>query len=134
IRLFSYDTPAPSQKPEHTTGIHLHAATGKVQVQAQRDQANLNAQQTVTISSNNQVTLASPTQLKLVANGTGLTLKDGNILIQCPKEAMFKASLKQQLGPMGASHTAPPLPKSQIKGCEFSVSDATQSGAAGTLR
>ncbi|WP_171013984.1 DUF2345 domain-containing protein, partial [Chitinivorax sp. B] len=128
IRLFSYDTPAPSQKPEHTTGIHLHAATGKVQVQAQRDQANLNAQQTVTISSNNQVTLASPTQLKLVANGTGLTLNGGNITICCPKAAVFKASLKQQLGPMGVQHAAPPLPQSNLAVCPLKLADAAASG------
>ncbi|MBB5020568.1 uncharacterized protein (DUF2345 family), partial [Chitinivorax tropicus] len=83
---------------------------------------------------NQQLTLASPTQLKLVANGSGLTLKDGNILIQCPKAAVFKASVKQQLGPQGASHAAPALPHGPFKGCEFKNADATQSGSAGVLR
>ncbi|MBB5018257.1 uncharacterized protein (DUF2345 family), partial [Chitinivorax tropicus] len=78
---------------------------------------------------NQQLTLASPTQLKLVANGSGLTLKDGNILIQCPKAAVFKASVKQQLGPQGASHAAPALSTSKIQGCAEKIQAAANNGS-----
>lgn len=117
LRVFSYGKKAADAKPEQSQGLRFHAATGKAVVQAQKDKAHINAQKSVSISSNAKVEVSSPTQCLMIAGGTGLELKGGNITITTPGAALFKAAAHSQTGPASASHSAPALPNSKLKAC-----------------
>ncbi|PHV10534.1 type VI secretion system Vgr family protein [Chitinimonas sp. BJB300] len=128
LRIFAGGTKPDAKQPEQTQGIRLLAASGQAIVQAQKDKANLNAKKAIVISTNTEAYIASPTVLSLIAQGAGLELKDGNITLYVPNGLKIQASQKIWEGPAGASHQAPALPKSQIKGCALKLSAAAGAG------
>ncbi|MBT0964228.1 type VI secretion system Vgr family protein, partial [Denitromonas iodatirespirans] len=71
---------AGGSKPNQETGIALHAASGKVSVQAQSGQLRAAADKTVTLASTSaSIHASAKTHLLLTAKGAYLKLEGGNI-------------------------------------------------------
>lgn len=121
IRLFAGGTKPDAGQPEQSRDLRLIAASGNAIVQAQKDQANLNALKAVNISSQQSTTLASPTNLKLIAQGAGLELKDGNITLYAPNGATFKAGMKTMTGAEKGNHRFPNMPGSKLYAGHFHI-------------
>ncbi|PHV10414.1 type VI secretion system Vgr family protein [Chitinimonas sp. BJB300] len=128
LRVFAGGTKPDGKQPEQTRGIRLLAASGQTIVQAQKAKADLNAKQAITVSTNADALIASPTVLKLTAQGAGLELQGGNITLYVPNGLKMQASQKIWEGPAGASHQAEKMPTSQIKGCALRLSAAAGAG------
>ncbi|MGQ5525259.1 type VI secretion system Vgr family protein [Chitinimonas sp. PSY-7] len=128
LRVFAGGAKPDGKQPEQTQGIRLLAASGQAIVQAQKDKANLNAKKAITASTNADALIASPTVLKLTAQGAGMELKDGNITLYVPNGLKMQASQKIWEGPAAASHQAEKMPTSQIKGCAQKLGAAAGAG------
>lgn len=86
-------------RPITETGIKLHAASGKVSVQAQTDKADLNAQKDVSVQSTAASVLASaPKHQLLTAQGAYIRLEGGNIQVHAPGSVTFHAGQKNWTG------------------------------------
>ncbi|MCP5220429.1 MAG: DUF2345 domain-containing protein [Zoogloeaceae bacterium] len=95
---------ASGSKPNTETGIALHAASGKVSVQAQSGQLRAAADKTVTVASTTANLKASAkTHLLATAGGAYLKLEGGNIELHAPGPVKLKASLKSLTGPAMAT-------------------------------
>ncbi|PPD04130.1 MAG: type VI secretion system tip protein VgrG [Methylobacter sp.] len=115
ISLFTQGNPAAPSNPVQTTGIALHAATGKVSLQSQSDKTTLTASQTLTIASTQAgIRIAAPHHLLMTAQGAGIILEGGNITLTAPGTAAFKASMKVLAGAGRIPIKLPSFPKSQI--------------------
>lgn len=128
LRVFAGGAKPDAKQPEQTRGLRLLAASGQAILQAQKDKANLNALKAVNVSSNADALIASPTTLKLSAQGAGLELKGGNITLFAPNGVKFKASKKVWDGTGSASHEGPKMAQSQFKGCAQKLSAAAGAG------
>ncbi|MBA4155644.1 DUF2345 domain-containing protein, partial [Flavobacterium sp.] len=107
--------PPETANPIQTTGIALHAATGKVSMQSQSDQTRLTADKTLTIASTQaSIRIAAPHHLLMTAQGAGIQLEGGNITLTAPGTAAFKASMKVLAGAGRIPIKLPSFPKSQI--------------------
>jgi len=92
-------------KPNQETGIHLHAASGAVSVQAQSGKLSAAADKKVTIASTNgNVSASANTSLLATALGAFLRLEGGNIELQAPGKIEFKASQKILTGPLSVEN------------------------------
>lgn len=91
-------------------GLSMIASAGPVDIQAQRDDINLNAQGELTIISiNAEAEMAAGTTLHLaVDGGASLTMEGGNITFACPGQIKVHASAHQFQGP-SSSHVGLPL-------------------------
>jgi type VI secretion system secreted protein VgrG len=116
--------------PNTETGIHLHAASGKVSAQAQSGQIRAAANQTVTLASTTASLNASAKgHLLATAKGAYLKIEGGNIQLHAPGAVRLKASQKNLTGPKSSSASAS-LPKAgDLKGCAASTAQAGASGA-----
>ena len=95
---------ASGSKPNTETGIALHAASGKVSVQAQSGQLSAAADKTVTVASTTANLKASAkTHLLATAGGAYLKLEGGNIELHAPGPVKLKASMKNLTGPAMAT-------------------------------
>lgn len=113
------------------TGIHLHAASGKVSTQAQSGQLKAAADKKVTIASTTSSLNASAKgHLLATAKGAYLKIEGGDIQIHAPGPVKLKASQKNLTGPKSSSVSAS-LPKAgELKGCgEAAVGSAGVGGA-----
>jgi type VI secretion system VgrG family protein len=132
ISLFTYGKASAKDKPNQETGIHLHAASGKLSSQSQDDATRLTADKTITVASVTKgVSVTAKQYVMLTAQGAFLKLEGGNIMVHGPGKIEFKASMKELTGPQStASSTQPPL-KGSIQGCAQATSDASaqQAGA-----
>jgi len=78
----------------------LHAASGKVSVQAQSDVVKVTADKAITVASvTKSVNIAAKEHVMLTAQGAYLKLEGGNIMIHGPGTMLFKASMKELAGP-----------------------------------
>jgi type VI secretion system secreted protein VgrG len=112
IGLFTYGKASLADKPNQETGIKLHAASGKVSVQAQSDVLKVTADKTITVASiTKAVNIAAKEHVMLTAQGAYLKLEGGNIMIHGPGTMEFKASMKELAGPANARLSLPRLPK-----------------------
>lgn len=120
-------------KPNKETGIHLHAASGTVSVQAQSGKILAAADQKVTIASTQgSLTASAKTHLLLTAQGAFIKFEGGNIQLHAPGKVEFKASQKILTGPKSStSHYSFPVvaafPNSVCIPCMLK---AAQSGSA----
>lgn len=120
-------------KPSTETGIHLHAASGTVSVQAQSGKILAAADQKVTIASTQgSLTASAKTHLLLTAQGAFIKFEGGNIQLHAPGKIEFKASQKNLTGPKSStSHYSFPgvaaFPNSVCIPCMLK---AAQSGSA----
>jgi len=100
LALFTHGKAKNSQKPNSETGTHLHAASGKVSVQAQSGKIIAAADKKVTIASTHASLTANAKQKILAtAQGAYLKIEGGNIEVHAPKKVEFKASKKNWMGP-----------------------------------
>ncbi|GGB96112.1 type VI secretion system Vgr family protein [Pseudoduganella buxea] len=114
ISLFTYGKAGAAEKPNQETGLKLHAASGKVSVQAQSDVAKVTADKLITVASvGKSVSLSAKEHVMLTAQGAYLKLEGGDIMIHGPGTMTFKASMKELGGPASASPTLPALPKAE---------------------
>ena len=115
------------------TGIKLHAATGRVSIEAQSDSATLAAQEHVTLSSQANVSLGGSDELLLNAGNAYIKLSGGNIEIGGPGAAEFKAAIKQLEGPGGGSVPTAAMATGQATGgieraCQYALNNADSAG------
>jgi type VI secretion system secreted protein VgrG len=100
ISLFTYGKASAPDKPNQETGIKLHAASGKVSVQAQSDVLKVTAEKAITVASvTRSVNIAAKEHVMLTAQEAYLKLEGGNIMIHGPGTITFKASMKELAGP-----------------------------------
>ena len=113
------------------TGIHLHAASGKVSTQAQSGQIRAAADKKVTIASTAaNVNASAKGHLLATAKGAYLKIDGGNIQIHAPGAVQLKASQKNLTGPKSSSVSAS-LPKAgKLPDCAQSRAESASNGAA----
>jgi Rhs element Vgr protein len=116
ISLFTYGKATKGEKPNQEIGIKLHAASGKVSVQAQSDLLKVTADKAITVASvTKSVTVAAKEHVMLTAQGAYLKLEGGNIMIHGPGTMEFKASMKELAGPADNSISLKAFPRSQLQ-------------------
>lgn len=95
---------AGSSKPNKETGIALHAASGKVSIQAQSGQLRAAADKTLTVASTTaSVQASAKTHLLATAGGAYLKIEGGNISLHAPEAVKLKTRMKNLTGPASAS-------------------------------
>ncbi|TVT71757.1 MAG: type VI secretion system tip protein VgrG [Denitromonas halophila] len=121
---------ASGSKPNTETGIALHAASGKVSLQAQSGQLRAAADKTVTLASTTANLKASAkTHLLATAGGAYIKLEGGNISLHAPGPVKLKASMKNLTGPKSSS-VGGSLPKAgDLRVCAAAAAQAGASGA-----
>ena len=128
ISLFTYGKISKdlAQKPNQETGIHLHAASGKVSSQSQSDKTTVTADKSITVASiSKSITIAAPKHVLMTAMGAFLKLEGGNIMLHAPGKVVFKAGMKEFSGAASSSPVLPLFPISTLtlkrkKGYPFS--------------
>ncbi len=130
IALFTIGK-ASGNKPNQETGIHLHAASGKVSTQAQSGPIRAAADKRVTLASTEaSVTAEAPKYLLATANGAYMRLEGPNIQLHAPGQVKFKSSQKNWTGPKSSS-VALSLPKlGELTLCEMKSTQAAANGGA----
>jgi type VI secretion system secreted protein VgrG len=114
ISLFTYGKASKPDKPNQETGIKLHAASGKVSVQAQSDVVKVTADKAITVASvTKSVNIAAKEHVMLTAQGAYIKLEGGNIMIHGPGTMAFKASMKELAGPADGSIDLAAAPKAR---------------------
>lgn len=115
ITLFTYGDAKAKRKDQGDKGIKLHAAHGKVDLQAQSAELKAAADKDVRITSTHaRVEAAAREHVLLAAGGAYIKIAGGNIEIHAPGSVQFKASQKDVSGPASFSPTAISLPKSEL--------------------
>ncbi|NSL57090.1 type VI secretion system Vgr family protein [Uliginosibacterium aquaticum] len=93
IALYTYGKASDGSRPVQDTGLKLHAAKGKLSVQAQSDKADFNADKKVTITSTTKdVLLQGKNDLALTAGGASIQISGGNITLIAPGKVELKGS------------------------------------------
>lgn len=130
IALYVQGGKPPAGRPIDQTGIHLHAASGQVSVQAQQDRAAFVAEKAVTVSSSEaSVAVQAKAHVLLTAAGAYLKLQGGDIEIGAPGNALFKGAQRELAGPQSANPPQIKLAKGKAKLCEFKTRAADADGA-----
>ena len=112
ISLFTCGDAKARRKEQGDKGIRLHAAQGKVDVQAQSGALNAAADKDVEISSTHRkVEAAAKEHVLLAAGGAYVKLAGGNIEIHAPGSVQFKAAMKELDGPASMTSELPILPR-----------------------
>jgi len=117
ISLFTYGKANAKEKPNQETGLHLHAASGKVSSQSQESSTTLTADKSVTVASiTAEVNIVAKQHVLLTTQGAAIRIEGGNITLNAPGKVEFKASKKELAGPARGEASLPALPKpSQAK-------------------
>ncbi|MDB5799955.1 MAG: vgrG, partial [Rhodocyclales bacterium] len=111
IALYTYGKQSDTKRPVKDTGLKLHAAKGKVSVQAQSDKADFNADKAVTITSTTaDVLLQGKGKLLLTAGGAGIEIAGGDITLTASGTVDLKAAQRNLSGGKSASGGAITLP------------------------
>ncbi|SNU79443.1 Uncharacterized protein conserved in bacteria [Neisseria zoodegmatis] len=96
-------------------GAKLQTNQGKVEIQAQNDEMQLNALKDATITSSaGKVTVAAKDEILLTSGGGYIKIKDGNIELGCPKMVWVKCAGFQVMGPRSLSQMFNTLPKTKF--------------------
>lgn len=104
IALYTYGKQSDNARPVKDLGLKLHAARGKVSVQAQSDKADFNADKAVTITSTTaDVMLQGKDKLTVTAGGAAIEISGGNITLTASGVVDLKASQRNFSGPKSAS-------------------------------
>lgn len=115
ISLFTHGD-ADTQRKEHgDKGVKLHAAHGKVDVQAQSGELKAAADKDVNVASTHaKVEVAAKEHVLLTAGGAYVKIGSGNIEIHAPGSVQFKASMKELGGPASLAAELVSLPKGKL--------------------
>ncbi len=115
ISLFTYGDAKAKRKEQGDRGIKLHAAHGKVDLQAQSAELKAAADKDVNISSTHaKVEAAAKEHVLLTAGGAYIKIAGGNIQIHAPRVVQFKAGMKDLSGPTSQMYAMPEFPDSTI--------------------
>jgi uncharacterized protein involved in type VI secretion and phage assembly len=125
ISLFTY---GDAKAKRADKGIKLHAASGKLTMQAQSAELKAAADKDVTISSNAKVEAAASEHVLLTAGGAYVKIAGGNIQIHAPGSVQFKAGQKVMGGGASMSAEMPSLPKGNLQPCPQKLTAAAGSG------
>lgn len=116
LSIFTVGKVGNRSKPNSETGIHLHAASGKVSLQSQSGKTTAAADKKVTIASTDASLSASAKKhLLATAKGAYLKIEGGNISVHAPGKVEFKASQKNWTGPKSSTVSTPSFPKSELQ-------------------
>ncbi|WP_136419632.1 type VI secretion system Vgr family protein [Herbaspirillum sp. ST 5-3] len=111
ISLFTCGDAKAARKEQGDKGIKLHAAQGKVDVQAQSAEVKIAADKNVGIDSTSaKVEVAAKEHVMLTAGGAYIKIAGGNIEIHAPGKVEFKAGMKVLDGPAKKKIDLPVLP------------------------
>lgn len=99
----------------HRAGMKLIAAGGRIDIQAQQDEMELQAKQAMRLSStDNAIILAGKQEILLTSGDAYIRLAGGNIEIHAPKTVDIKGARKSLSGPASLSHTFNQFPESRF--------------------
>ncbi|MBS1159017.1 MAG: Rhs element Vgr protein [Proteobacteria bacterium] len=131
IALFTVGKAGSKSKANSETGIHLHAASGKVSLQSQNGKTIAAADKKVTIASTSgSLNASAKSHILATAQGAYLKIEGGNIQVHAPGKVELKASQKNLTGPKSSSSSAS-LPKAgELKGCAQAAKTAGGVGGA----
>jgi type VI secretion system VgrG family protein len=116
ISLFTYGDAKAKRKEQGDKGMKLHAAHGKVDVQAQSAELRAAADKDVNITSTQaKVEAAARQHVLLTAAGAYIKISGGNIEIHAPGQVLFKAAMKDLSGPASQSYPMPELPSGAMQ-------------------
>ncbi|MDB5800607.1 MAG: hypothetical protein JWL63_1546 [Rhodocyclales bacterium] len=111
IALYTYGKQSDTNRPVKDLGLKLHAAKGKVSVQAQSDKADFNADKAVTITSTTaDVLLQGKSKLTVAAGGAGIEIAGGNITLTASGTIDLKGAQRNLTSAKSASGAAITLP------------------------
>jgi type VI secretion system secreted protein VgrG len=111
IALYTYGKQSDGSRPVKDLGLKLHAAKGKVSIQAQSDKADFNADKTVTITSTTaDVLLQGKDKLTVTTGGASIEISGGNITLTASGVVDLKGSQRNFTSAKSASSGAPRLP------------------------
>jgi type VI secretion system secreted protein VgrG len=114
ISLFTYGDAKAKRKSQGDKGIKLHAAHGKVDVQAQSAQLQASADKDLRIDSTEaKVQATAKEHVLLTAGGAYVKIAGGNIEIHAPGSVFFKAAMKDLSGGTSMTPELVELPKSK---------------------
>lgn len=131
ISLFTYGDAKARRKEQGDRGIKLHAAQGKVDIQAQSAELKAAADMDVNISSTHaKVDIAAKKHVLLTAGGAYVKISGGNIEIHAPGKVEFKAAMKEIGGPASLNQGFAAMPKGDLKLCDMKSAHAAASGGA----
>jgi type VI secretion system secreted protein VgrG len=103
LSLFTYGDAKAKRKEQGDQGIKLHAAQGKVDIQAQSAELKAAADKDVNITSTHaNVEAQAKDHILLAAGGAYVKITGGNIEIHAPGRVEFKAAMKDLSGPTRA--------------------------------
>lgn len=115
LTIFTVGKAGNQSKPNRETGIHLHAASGKVSLQSQSGKTTAAADKKVTIASiDASLSASAKNHLLATAKGAYLKIEGGNISVHAPGKVEFKASQKNWAGPRSASVKVVSFPQSNL--------------------
>ncbi|HEY8099340.1 MAG TPA: type VI secretion system tip protein TssI/VgrG [Burkholderiaceae bacterium] len=112
ISLFTY---GDAKAKRSDKGIKMHAACGKVDLQAQSGELKAAADKDVNISSNAKVVASAKEHVLLTASGAYIKIEGGNISIHAPGSVQLKAGQKDLGGPASQTYAMPSLPKETLQ-------------------
>lgn len=93
IVLYTYGKASDGRRAVQDKGLKLHAAQGKLSVQAQSDRADFNADKKLTITSTTaDILLQGKNELQITAGGAAIQISGGNITLTAPGKVSLLAS------------------------------------------
>jgi type VI secretion system secreted protein VgrG len=114
ISLFTYGDAKANRKTQGDKGIKLHAAHGKVDVQAQNAQLQVAADKDVHVDSTQaKVDVSAKEHVLFTAGGAYVKISGGNIEIHAPGKVEFRAAMKDLNGGTSMTPELVELPKSK---------------------
>ena len=99
-----------------SNGLQLIAALGKMQIEAQSNDIKVQAKQDINImSSHAHIDWAAAKSISLsTEGGANITIKDGNITVQCPGKILLQAGQKSFLPAERVDYKLPVMPKALL--------------------
>ena len=110
---------AESTNNPQAIGLQLIAAKDNIDLQAQSDQMQIQARDEINIlSSHAHIDWAAAKSISLsTADGANITIKDGNITVQCPGKILVQAGKKSFVAGDKLDYPLPVMPKSICVEC-----------------
>ena len=118
---------AESANNPQAIGLQLIAAKDNIDLQAQSDQMQIQARDEINIlSSHAHIDWAAAKSISLsTADGANITIKDGNITVQCPGKILVQAGKKSFVDAETLNYAMPTMPTSGPFQRKFIVTRAT---------
>jgi type VI secretion system secreted protein VgrG len=111
IALYTYGKQSDGARAVKDLGLKLHAAKGKVSIQAQSDRADFNADKAITITSTTaDVLLQGKDKLMITAGGAAIEISGGNITLTASGMVDLKAGQRNFTSAKSVSGGASRLP------------------------